>query len=562
MLRGILVTTLVLGAIAAPAMAQSSAVGHCSVEFLQAAAPADTIVFSADHMMQPVPHCKIEGFVTSTNPGPNRNYFRLQLPDKNLWKGRYYFVGLGGAAGYVPTGSQFPAGNPMVKGFAVAGTDTGHKSDPADWRFLSDPVKLLDHKERGAHLTAVATQAMTKAYYGVDKIYRYHTGCSGGGRMGSEAITHHPEDYDGVLLGERSGISNNKTIEFSNYRFIQISQAMNREPGAWLSPAKLKMVDAKVTEACDATDGAIDGVVWDHRACKFDFNKLKCKSGDAPDCLTQPEITSIKAVLDGPRGPDGQRFSVGWPITNMSTWSVFLGSVPPPWSKNPSGENMAKTSTGYLIAYTRGSAIAGLDFEPLTMNLKDQKTIDLWENSAKKLGFTEVPNPINYERSGGKLILVGGVSSPCCSNVEMEEWFDKYARELGPEKTKNFMALYEMPGIGHCSGGPGPQDTPDILLQALIDWVESGKQPEGEVTHRGDRAKFMFAANVDVPGLPVELTGGKEFFVKPLESNVSRDFLLCPYPEKSVFKGGVRNPGKLDVYDAANWSCQASRPHS
>ena len=32
----------------------------------------------------------------------------LQLPDKKQWKGRYYFIGMGGSAGYVPTDSQIP----------------------------------------------------------------------------------------------------------------------------------------------------------------------------------------------------------------------------------------------------------------------------------------------------------------------------------------------------------------------------------------------------------------------------------------------------------------------
>ncbi len=527
----------------------------CSVDAIQAAAPPDTVVFSADRVATPVPHCKVEGFVTSTNPGPNRNYFRLQLPAKENWKGRFYFIGLGGSAGYVPTNSQFPAGNPMVKGFAVAGTDTGHRGDLLDWRFLDDPAKMLDHKNRGGHLTTVAAQAITKAYYGVTTMYRYHSGCSGGGRMGGEALTHYPEDYDGVLLGERSGISNNKHLEFSNYRFIHNAQAMNREPGAWLSPAKLKMTEQKVTAACDASDGAVDGIVWDHRACKFDFNTIKCKAGDGPDCLTQPEITSIKAILDGPRGPDGQRFGVGWPITNMSTWSGFLGQNPPPWTLSPSAADRDRTAATHIIPYTRGTAIFGADFDPLKVDLRDKTIIDRWEQSARTLGFTEVPNPTGYERAGGKLMLFVGVSSPCCSNLEMMEWVDRFTRELGPARANNFMAMYQAPGVGHCFGGPGPQDGADVVLQALADWVEKGKRPGGIVAHRGaERVKLIFAADTDVPALPLELTGGKPL-PKPLENGQTRDFLLCPYPQKSVFdrsKAGV--PGA--VFEAANWSCK------
>jgi feruloyl esterase len=119
--------------------------------------------------------------VTTTSPGPNKVNFRLQLPDSD-WNGRYYFIGLGATAGYVPTDSQIPAGNPMLKGFAVAGTDTGQQNR-ADWSFIGrDKAQALDYTSRGAHVTAVATQQITRKYYGREKIYRYHSGCSGGGR--------------------------------------------------------------------------------------------------------------------------------------------------------------------------------------------------------------------------------------------------------------------------------------------------------------------------------------------------------------------------------------------
>src|SRR5437763_1885939 len=78
----------------------------CTVAGIQSAAPPDTTIEKVEHLAAPASHCRVDGYVTATNPGPNRNYFRLQLPDKALWKGRFYFVGLGGAAGYVPTDSQ------------------------------------------------------------------------------------------------------------------------------------------------------------------------------------------------------------------------------------------------------------------------------------------------------------------------------------------------------------------------------------------------------------------------------------------------------------------------
>src|SRR5262245_10113294 len=88
---------------------QASAV-PCDVKSIPAAAPVDTTIAKVEKLTAPARHCRVDGYVTVTNPGPNKDYFRLQLPDKDLWKGRFYFIGLGGAAGYVPTDSQIPGG--------------------------------------------------------------------------------------------------------------------------------------------------------------------------------------------------------------------------------------------------------------------------------------------------------------------------------------------------------------------------------------------------------------------------------------------------------------------
>jgi len=60
-------------------------------------------------------------------------------------------------------------------------------------------------------------------------------------------------------------------------------------------------------------------------------------------------------------------------------------------------------------------------------------------------------------------------------------------------------------------------------LPALTQWVERGRAPQSLLTNRA---------------LPTP-----------------RTFLLCPYPEVSVFKGGLNNPAGLDANDAANWTC-------
>jgi len=540
---------LASGVLASLALSSTTALANaeCNTESIQAIAPQDTVIDRAEALAKPVPHCKIDGHIITTNPGPNQVNFRLQLPDEN-WNNRYYFIGMGGSAGYVPTDSQIPAGNPLFKGFAVAGTDTGRQGHMLDWGFLTDPAKAEDHIHRAMHVTAVATQAITKTYYETDTLYRYMSGCSGGGRMATESITRHPEDFDGVLLGAPGGRSN-----MTMAAFVYNAQQMNREPGAWLSPAKLDMLDRKVTEHCDELDGARDGIIDDHRACSFDFESIKCTGGDGPECLTEPELKSVKAVLEGPLGPDGKPLKPGYPISNISVWSGFLGHVPPPWSDEASMENMMKSPSGYVIGSSMAKVLFGKDFNALEdLDFSNAEQIATWKSRTREIGFG-APYSADLrglQKSGGKVLMWNGVSDPCCIDSELEEYYYEASEKVGGvDKLEQFATYYRVPGMAHCGGGTGPQDAPDQFLNAMIDWVENGKKPGAIVAHRGaDRAKLLFAN---------PSTGQVSGVLVPPPTGESRDFLLCPHPQVARFdKSKAADPNA--VYKAKNWQCSAS----
>ncbi len=523
----------------------AAAASACSVEGVQAISPAGTTIVSAVSVASPVPNCKIDGYITTTNPGPNKVNFRLQLPDQG-WQKRYYFIGMGGSAGYVPTDSQIPAGNPLIKGFAVAGTDTGHQGNMLDWGFLRDPIKAEDHVHRAVHVTAVATQQITKAYYGAPLFYRYFSGCSGGGRMATESIQRYPDDFDGVLLGAPGGRSSATMLAF-----INAAQQMSREPGAWISPAKFAMLDRKVTAACDELDGAKDDIIWDHTACHFDFDKLKCASADGPECLTGPELKTIKAIVAGPRSPKGQ-IKVGFPISNMSVWSGFLGAVPPPWSDEPTNANIAKSSPGYVIGSSLAKVYFGPDFNSMKdLDFNNQAQIDAWWAAAKKVdyGYPYSADLRGLQKSGHKVLMWNGVSDPCCIDTEMEQYYHDAAAKVGGMPTlREFARFYRVPGMGHCGGGTGPQDAPDLLLQELVNWVEHNQEPGPVVTHRGaERIQLLFADpnTKQVSGVLV-----------PPPNGSPRDFLICPYPLVSTFDRAKASEAGA-VYEAKNWSCKA-----
>jgi len=79
--------------------------------------------------------------------------------------------------------------------------------------------------------------------------------------------------------------------------------------------------------------------------------------------------------------------------------------------------------------------------------------------------------------------------------------------------------LFMAPGMGHCSGGEGP-NTFDMLT-ALERWVEGGVAPD------------QIAASITRPA-----------------TMLNRSRPLCPYPQVAVYKG----TGSTD--DASNFACR------
>ena len=116
------------------------------------------------------------------------------------------------------------------------------------------------------------------------------------------------------------------------------------------------------------------------------------------------------------------------------------------------------------------------------------------------------------------MILYHGASDPSIPASQSIAFYQELARQRsGIERARENVRLFLVPGMHHCSGGPGPDqfDT----LSALEAWVEHGKAPE------------LIQAST-----------------KP-ESPVQHRLPLCPYPQQARYHGAG------DSADPANWSC-------
>ncbi len=92
------------------------------------------------------------------------------------------------------------------------------------------------------------------------------------------------------------------------------------------------------------------------------------------------------------------------------------------------------------------------------------------------------------------------------------------SQSASPVDAPKWVRLFMVPGMGHCSGGEGPDDFDP--LAAMERWVEHGDAPAQIV------ASHRSAGRID------------------------RTRPLCPYPQVARYKG----QGSID--EAANFSCQ------
>ncbi len=113
------------------------------------------------------------------------------------WNNDFQAIGNGGWNG---TMGYAPLAEGVKRGFATAGTDTGHEGGSASFA-LGHPEKLTDFAYRAVHEMTVTSKAIIQNFYGSAPRYSYWNGCSTGGRQGLKEAQKFPADYDGIVAG-------------------------------------------------------------------------------------------------------------------------------------------------------------------------------------------------------------------------------------------------------------------------------------------------------------------------------------------------------------------------
>jgi hypothetical protein len=508
-----LVTAVLCAAVAAQCHSTDSCAALTSlrldgVEITKAASiPAGTTVpsFPGAPSLGPLPaHCRVDGVIHRRKGVGGEEFgigFALALPAEDAWNGDFMMQCGGGGNGVIsyPLGASYADDNPaLVRGFAVASTDTGHKAKagPFDFSFMRDQQAYLDFAYLANAEVAEVAKQIIATYYAKPAAYSYFVGCSTGGREGMILSQRYPTVFNGIVVGDpamRTGLSN---LAVGRWIPVAYNQATPKDASGrpqidkFLADSERKLFMDALMKRCDAKDGVADGMIFYPLGCDFDPAPLACTSGQTEGCIPSEKIAAIKKAFAGPKNAYGTQVYPGF---LYDAGIAVTGPVP---------GLLAPRSGGLFGPYTTATTI---DVDKEALHASDP----LVEPAGTNLS--------TFSGNGGKLIFFHGDSDPWFSPLDTLDYYKSLATANGgAEKVAGWSRFFLVPGMGHCGGGPA-LDRFD-MLSAVVSWVEKGIAPDS-----------VIATGRAFPG---------------------RSRPLCTYPKHAQYTG------QGNAEDAKNFVCQ------
>ncbi len=435
--------------------------------------------------------CRVSATLT---PSPDSDIkVEIWLPLDN-WNGKLAAIGNGVWAGSI---SYFQMGAPLARGYVTVATDTGHQGSGMDalWA-VGHPEKMVDFGHRAVHEMAVAGKAVSNAFYGSAPIHSLWASCSTGGRQGLMAAYRYPDDFDAIS----SMAPANPMTGLMTQSLWTGYQAL-RAPEYGLTPAKLNALHQAYVQACDALDGVEDGIVSHPGQCAFDPGVLQCAAGDAENCLTEPQVDTMRAIYGG--------------VVNPRTGEVQFEGFPP-----GSEQQLAALVMGPVPFMAATSYMRDIVFDDPEW---DFKSFDYDQDSLRATAawgdvLDVPPDGLDaFFARGGKLILSHGWQDGLIPAGNTIKFYNQLLAHVDESVAREQLRLFMIPGMAHCAGGEAPH-----LFDALglVDTLAQGApMPETIIVS-------------NPPGTP------------------PRTRPLCPYPQLAVYRG------EGDTDQAENFECR------
>jgi feruloyl esterase len=434
--------------------------------------------------------CRVTATLT---PSPDSDIkIEVWMPAEN-WNGKLVGIGNGVWAGSI---SYSALAEPLSKGYATAATDTGHVGSGMDAKFaVGHKEKLIDFGYRAVHEMTVKAKAILAAYYGRKEQRSLWVSCSTGGRQGLMEAYRYPEDYSGI-----SSMAPANPMVGLMIGSLWTGYAAMKDDARRLSMPQINAAHKAFIDQCDEKDGVKDGIVGDPEHCDFDPGAIQCRTGDAGNCLTAPQVEALRDIYAGTKNPrTGEKIFSGFePGSEQQLMALVSGNEPFP----------------VATSYFRDIVFSNPQW--------DYKSFDYDKDVAASLkaGSEILDVPADglgkFFKDGGRLLLSHGWSDGLIPAENTVSFYKSMTAKMDRGKAADSVRLFMIPGAGHCGGGDaGVTD----MLSVIDQWVETGKAPDRIVATS-----------------------------PPNQRPVSRP--LCPYPQIAKYKGS----GNTD--DAANFECK------
>lgn len=476
-------------------------------------------------------------------------HYHAQLPLPEHWNGRFLMWGDGGKDGDLDF-----ADARLEQGYAVANSNTGHDNgtEPGSAFGFNNRQSEIDFGHRAVHLTTLAGKSLVNNYYRRAPEFSYFEGCSTGGRQGLMEAQRYPYDFDGIVAGAPVNFyqAMNAAGVWNIQRMFKDNMAGNLAvdadgDGQRESLALVDLLAARVLAKCDANDGVRDGVLDDPFLCSFDATEdlqdLRCPTSVTDDsCFTDAQIQTISDFYTGAYDSRGTVIYPGRMLGSETDWARFI-----PYSRNGNAPGMLVGPAGDHVNYLFYEEDPGVTIPDLSdVNYQPRRdgsqpeyhwmdfSIDDF-TAGKAALMSEIMDAVDPDlsnfllRNQGKLIVYHGLGDALSVAAATVNYFQDMVQTTfagDMSASSDHARLFLAPGMGHCGGGPGPNNWDK--LADLVNWVEQGVAPDSIIATRATRGQ------------------------------VDNERPLCPFPQQARYVGPAGGADDPTNWTATNFRCQ------
>jgi len=502
--------------------------------------------------------CRVTATITPSTDSQIK--IEVWLPE-STWSGRFLGLGSGGFGGFIDYGSLALR---LKAGYAVANTGLGTGvsgctnyfcgsagnqgntfaialGEPANPTvgLYGHPERIKDFGHRAIHLMTMRGKEITAAFYQRSADKSYFFGCSTGGQNALMEAQRYPDDYDGIVAG--ASAFNRSRLYAAAPHTWQITHA---GPGRLMQTGQMSLINNAALAQCAGRDGGVksDQFLTDPRDCHLDLRVLQCTAGNVPPaCLTAEQVTTMRNYYAGV--VDEVNGDVVVPANALGAETENLGELGLMF-KEQLPEPLTDGALYWVFGPSFGQPGSAINYTNFDIH-RDLEAVDHQLAEPLNADSTDLSK---FRAHGGKLIMYhgwadAGVPSQVSINyfnalvehdrhhserprhdMEIgEARFDKRGdRQSALERTQSYARLYMVPGMYHCSGGPGPNSF--VLLPSLVNWVENGTPPDAVVATK---------------------------YVNDSPPSVQMTRPLCVFPKIAKYNGSG------NTNDAANFTCIA-----